>query len=128
VSADVTLRFPAQPAYVVLARTAVAALAARADRTLDEIEDLRLAVGEACALLLSMARPDAELECVFTVDAPGAAGALSMRLSVDAEPGAAEPAADDFAWLVLRELAGAVAVRRDGDRVALALGAQRETV
>ena len=127
-SADVTLRFPAQPAYVVLARTAVAALAARADRTLDEIEDLRLAAGEACALLIAMARPEAELECVFTVDAPGAAGALSMRFSVDAEPGAAEPAADDFAWLVLRELAGEVAIRREGHRVALALGAQRETV
>ena len=127
-SADITLRFPAQPAYVVLARTAVAALAARADRGIDEVEDLRLAVGEACALLIAMARPGAELECVFAVDEPGPAGGLAIRITVQAEPGAAEPSAEDFAWIVLRALAGAVALEREGDRVALVLGTQRETV
>ena len=41
-------------------RTATAGLAARLDFTLDEIEDLRIAVDEACALLLPDAVPGAD--------------------------------------------------------------------
>ena len=52
----VELRLPADGAYLSVLRTATAGLAARLDFTLDEIEDLRIAVDEACALLL----PDAE--------------------------------------------------------------------
>jgi serine/threonine-protein kinase RsbW len=48
----VELDVPAHPAYVAVVRTAAAGLAARADLTLDRIEDLRIAVDEACALLL----------------------------------------------------------------------------
>jgi serine/threonine-protein kinase RsbW len=48
----VELDIPAHPAYVAVVRTAAAGLAARADLTLDRIEDLRIAVDEACALLL----------------------------------------------------------------------------
>jgi serine/threonine-protein kinase RsbW len=48
----VELRLPADGAYLSVLRTATAGLAARLDFTLDEIEDLRIAVDEACALLL----------------------------------------------------------------------------
>src|SRR6478735_3271011 len=51
-SDTVDLRVPADPAYLAVLRTATAGLAARLDLTLDEIEDLRIAVDEACALLL----------------------------------------------------------------------------
>ena len=40
---------PAEGAYLSVLRTATAGLAARLDFTLDEIEDLRIAVDEACA-------------------------------------------------------------------------------
>ena len=40
---------PADGAYLSVLRTATAGLAARLDFTLDEIEDLRIAVDEACA-------------------------------------------------------------------------------
>ena len=43
---------PAEGAYLSVLRTATAGLAARLDFTLDEIEDLRIAVDEACAMLL----------------------------------------------------------------------------
>jgi serine/threonine-protein kinase RsbW len=45
---------PAEGAYLSVLRTATAGLAARLDFTLDEIEDLRIAVDEACAQLLAL--------------------------------------------------------------------------
>ena len=52
---DVELRLPAESAYVAVLRMTTAGLAARLDFTLDDIEDLRMAVGEACALVLENA-------------------------------------------------------------------------
>ena len=58
---------PAEGAYLSVLRTATAGLAARLDFTLDEIEDLRIAVDEACGMLLAQAAPGANLECDFTL-------------------------------------------------------------
>src|SRR5215510_16381865 len=63
----VNIRMPADGAYLSVLRTATAGLAARLDFTLDEIEDMRIAVDEACAMLLSQAIPGANLECDFTL-------------------------------------------------------------
>ena len=63
----VELRLPADGAYLSVLRTATAGLAARLDFTLDEIEDLRIAVDEACALLLPDAVPDATMTCLFAL-------------------------------------------------------------
>ena len=52
---------PADGAYVSTLRLTAASLAARCDLTIDDIEDLRLAVDEACALLLPHAAPDSTL-------------------------------------------------------------------
>ena len=57
---QVTVRMPAEGAYLSVLRTATAGLAARLDFTLDEIEDLRIAVDEACAMLLSQAVPGSQ--------------------------------------------------------------------
>ena len=54
---DVELRLPAESAYVAVLRMTTAGLAARLDFTLDDIEDLRMAVSEACALVLDDADP-----------------------------------------------------------------------
>ena len=51
----VVITFPPS-AYLSVLRTATAGLAARLDFTIDEIEDLRIAVDEACAMLLPQAR------------------------------------------------------------------------
>src|SRR5215469_3842257 len=48
---QVTVRMPADGAYLSVLRTATAGLAARLDFTLDEIEDMRIAVDEACAMV-----------------------------------------------------------------------------
>jgi serine/threonine-protein kinase RsbW len=104
----VELRVPADPAYLAVIRTATAGLATRLDLTLDAIEDLRIAVDEASAMLLStgLPRPPGELHATFTVDT----GQLDVLIT---GPGVHLPAEDTFAWAVLRALAGQVTTGRD---------------
>ena len=63
----VRLVTPASALYVHLARLMAAALAADAGCSYDEVEDLRIAVGEAAALILRHVRGDAELDFRFQV-------------------------------------------------------------
>ncbi|HLH82908.1 MAG TPA: anti-sigma factor [Trebonia sp.] len=112
---------PAESAYLSVLRTATAGLAARLDFTLDEIEDLRIAVDEACAMLLSQAIPGTDLECGFELGADE----VTITVSVTAAR-ARMPARDTFAWTVLSALAGSVDSRLGpGDRVAIVLQKRR---
>lgn len=97
----VELRVPASPAYLAVLRTASAGLAARLDLTLDEIEDLRIAVDEAAALLLSDASPGDEVVAVFDLEAD----ALSIRVT---GPARTLPPRESFAWAVLEALVGQI--------------------
>jgi serine/threonine-protein kinase RsbW len=98
----VDLRVPADPAYLAVVRTATAGLAARLNLTLDEIEDLRIAVDEACSLLLAgRAHPGRTLNASFSVGD----GTLSV---VIAGPVEELPEGASFSWSVLRALAGEV--------------------
>ena len=63
----VVLTFPADTANAALARTVGAAMAARADLPIDRLEDVRLAVDEAVAQVLSGASSDSTVSCQFTV-------------------------------------------------------------
>ena len=100
---QVTVRMPADGAYLSVLRTATAGLAARLDFTLDEIEDMRIAVDEACAMVLTQAIPGSNLECVFSL------GQDEMTVSVSVRCLAPRvPAGDTFAWTVLSALAGSV--------------------
>jgi serine/threonine-protein kinase RsbW len=118
----VTIRMPAEGAYLSVLRTATAGLAARLDFTLDEIEDLRIAVDEACGLLLSQASPGANLDCDFTL----AEDSVTIAVSVPSQR-AQLPARDTFAWTVLSALAGSVdAWSGPGDRLTVMLRKTRE--
>ncbi len=98
----VHLRVPADPAYLAVIRTATAGLAARLDLTLDEIEDLRIAVDEACGLLLDhQTHPGAELLAAFTLH-PNALDVLVNG------PVTTLPRRSSFAWSVLEALVGQV--------------------
>jgi serine/threonine-protein kinase RsbW len=106
----VEIRVPADSSYVALLRTATATLAARADFTLDEIDDLRIAIDEACALLLPNAADDAMIDCRFTV----ADDSLEIAVTA-ATRNLTKPDPTSFAWMVLNALAGEVDVRNGGD-------------
>lgn len=97
--AEVTLTVPADSIYLSVVRTAAAGLAARLDFTLDDIEDLRIAVDEACALLLKQARSDAHVRCEFTVDGHELGVTASTRCN---RPHV--PPRDGFSWTVLAAL------------------------
>ena len=96
----VTVRLPADSAYLSVLRTATAGLAARLDFNLDEIEDLRIAIDEACAMLLAQAVPGTDLTCEFEL----AGDAMSIAVSVLTVDGR-QPSRDTFAWTVLSSLA-----------------------
>ena len=108
---SVEIRLPADSAYLSVLRTATAGLAARLDFTLDEIEDLRIAVDEACAMLLPSAIETAQLCCRFRLDP----ATLEVTVSIPTTRGQL-PERDTFSWTVLSALAGEVDAGFDDDR------------
>jgi serine/threonine-protein kinase RsbW len=117
----VSIRLPADSAYLSVLRTATAGLAARLDFTLDEIEDLRIAVDEACAMLLGEAVPGTDLTAEFELTGQE----MQVRVEV-ATVGSSAPKRDDFAWMVLTALADDVdAVTDAADRMAIILRKRR---
>jgi serine/threonine-protein kinase RsbW len=120
---EVHITMPADGAYLSVLRTATAGLAARLDFTLDEIEDLRIAVDEACAMLLSQAIPGSGLECCFQL------GQDTMTVSVSVRCLAPQaPAEDTFAWTVLTALAGSVDAQvGPGDLLTIVLRKSRDS-
>lgn len=108
---DVELRLPADNVYVSVLRMTTAGLAARLDYTLDDIEDLRMAVGEACALVLEGAEPGGRLDIGFEL------GEGSMRVTVSADSATQDaPDTDTFAWQVLTALASELEGATEGGR------------
>ena len=99
-TADVELRLPTDGAFISVLRTATAGLAARLDFTLDDLEDVRMAVGEAAALVLEAADPGADLTTRFWLRP------RELKISVSTPVAAAvAPEPDSFAWTVLTTLA-----------------------
>ena len=92
----VTLVIPADTAYVSLARSVAASMAARADLTVDHLEDVRLAVDEAVSQLIHDAS-DGSITIHFMVQGDG------LAIEVTA-PATKELARDTFAWTVLSAL------------------------
>ena len=107
----VEIRLPADSAYLSVLRTATAGLAARLDFTLDEIEDLRIAVDEACAMLLPQAIEMAQLTCRFELGAE----TLDVTVTIPTTRGEL-PERDTFSWTVLSALAGEVDTGLDDER------------
>ncbi len=117
----VLLTVPADVGYLGVLRTATAGLAARLHFALDEIEDLRIAVDEACAMLLSIATRQAELRCRFCVTDD----ALSVEVTVPTSRGARLPAETSFAWKVLTALTTSASAEATGREATIRLLTRR---
>lgn len=114
--ADVELRLPADGAYVSVLRTTTASLAARLDFTIDDVEDLRIAVGEAASLVIRQADDAAAMTCSFRL----ARREVTITLTApSAEP--VVPDHDGFAWQVLTTLASRAEVDVAADRFGVRL-------
>lgn len=64
---QVTIKIPASPAYIGVVRLVAAGLATRLRFTLDEIEDLKIAVDELSAYLTGSQGRDGDLQLTFTI-------------------------------------------------------------
>ncbi len=121
--AEVELRLPADSAYVSVLRTTTASLAARLDFTIDDIEDLRIAAGEACALVLPEAAPGSTLLAEYRL----APGLMTVRVTVTGS-GIGPPDHDSFAWQVLETLASSADAEAAGDRLVVSLTMEAESL
>lgn len=104
----VRLQLPAEAGNLRLVRLVVAALASQHDADLEDLEDLRLAAGEACADLVTHARDGGRLE----VEAAIRDGTVSVRASVPATDPAAE--LDPLAAALLATVTDRFGVEADG--------------
>ena len=94
----IDLAVPATPEYVGLIRSAAAHIAAHADLTIDAIDDLRLAVDEAFAVLIAHKPESGVVTIKFKIH--------SERLDIELIGPAGSPPPDktSFAWTVLSAL------------------------
>ena len=118
----VALRLPASSAYLSVLRIAAAGLASRLDFSIDDLDDLKIAVDEACALLMPRAADEAQLVCAFTVEPD----ALRLDVALQTTDGAL-PSRDTFAWTVLTALATEVDARAEAGTVHISMLKRRGT-
>lgn len=115
------VRVPAQSRYVGAVRNLATTLAAQCELTLDQIEDVQLAVDEVCALLLPNADPaKGWLEVTFRL-VEGRFAALA-QVSV---AGSAELDRSSLAWSVLEALGDDVEVTTHGRTLAISFAKMR---
>jgi serine/threonine-protein kinase RsbW len=97
------LRVPTTPTQLPAVRAMAGDLAMRMDYDLDSVEDLRLAVDEACAILASLGLDGEPLTVVFETTRTG----LHIDAWVATAEGTTVPR-DGFGWAVLQTLVDAV--------------------
>jgi len=94
----IDLAVPAEPEYVGLIRSAAAHIAAHANLTVDAIDDLRLAVDEAFAVLIAHKPETGVVSIRFTI------GSEQLDIKLTGPAGSPPPDKSSFAWTVLSAL------------------------
>jgi serine/threonine-protein kinase RsbW len=114
----ITLSFPAAAEHIRLARLVASGLVATLDYGLDDVEDLRIAVDELCAVILAHTEPAATIVVHFEVAGAG----VIVRAAAPARADLAEEAGvevDELSRLILLAAADEHEVSRlDGQVVA----------
>jgi serine/threonine-protein kinase RsbW len=112
----IRLTVPATSAAVRIARVGAAGLGTRLGFTFTEVEELRLAVGEAAALLCDEG-PDARLIVAYDIEPRGLR--VTLTLQAGAGPVPAGPHLSDMAAAVLDTVVDEWRVDQDGTQVVL---------
>lgn len=108
----IKMTIPAVLAFVRLPRVAIAGLATRVGFSYDEVEDLRLAVGEVCQVLLDGADRNGTLTVSFTVER----GRMAVEVVSDGPAGRTD-GATDLAGQILKATVGSIEVSEEGRRI-----------
>lgn len=110
----IRLSIPGDAAHLAILRATAASVAARAQLTLDQMEDVRLAVEEAAMTLLAgspplieMALDPSELPLVVTVSA-------QPTTELELDP-------DGFSWTILSAMTDRFSVDKDGSEVVMTM-------
>ena len=117
----IRVEIPAATINMAIARTVAAAMAARADLTLDQIEDVRLAMDEGLAYIIEVASDGAMVTCELCV-ADGVVSATLASTVTSSTVAAPNP----FAWTVLTALVGDVDLRVDDGSIRLQWNVARD--
>ncbi len=111
---SISLTIPGHPSHLAVLRATVGTVVARAHLTIDQIEDVRLAVEEAASTLLS-GGPDTIETTIHTSETP-----LSVVLrATTREPVVLDP--NGFSWTILTAMTDSVDLDTDGDTVTLTM-------
>jgi serine/threonine-protein kinase RsbW len=111
---EVEVRLPADRDYVAALRAFVTALAAQSALTVDEVEDLQIAVDESCALVLPHARADGQLSVHIELADASVGVVVSVPAGADAVPDR-----NGFSWTVLSAVADEMHVTSGGGTLAI---------
>jgi serine/threonine-protein kinase RsbW len=110
----ITLTIPGDAAHLAVLRATVASVAARAHLTIDQVEDVRLAVEEAASTLL-LGNP-AAIETSMDI--------TSRPLEIGVAADTAEPVQldeDGFSYTILSAMTDELAIERDSTRVVVTM-------
>lgn len=122
-SSDVIrMTIPALLAYARLPRVAIAGLATRSGFSYDEVEDLRLAIGEVCQVLLDGADREGTLTISFTVER----GKMAVEVLADGPAGRNDGVGEKLAEQLIEATVGAVEVGDDGNRITFSKSATED--
>lgn len=119
----VTVTFAAHTQNVALARSIAATMAARADLTLDRLEDVRLAVDEAVTEAIAFAAPESDITIMFS----HADETLAIDVSVPSER-SDPPSPTSFGWTVLAALVDSAAARVEQGHLTVSLRVAKDAV
>jgi serine/threonine-protein kinase RsbW len=112
-SSTVHLEIPASGAYLSVVRAAATGLAAQLQFTYEEIDDLRIAVDEACTQLLARRGSATTLQVAYHLADPE----LQVDVSIEA-PDRGDPLdRDTFAWQILTAMTDGVSEQAEADRL-----------
>lgn len=133
-SSAVTVKVPAHPDFVASIRAMSRSMAVLADLSLEDAEELQMAVDEAAILLLPLlrggdeAKPDTATDAdprMLTATFEVEEGRVGFVLSAPCAPGSAVDRTG-LPWMMLTAIDSDVSVRADGDAIAIAVTRRRE--
>lgn len=106
-SDTVRLGIPARAEYAHLARLTASSIAARSDLSYDEVEDVRIAVGELCGVLVDET-PDSRIELTCSI------GDAHLAITAVRLPAGAPVELDDLSRQILDAVTDELEIHEDG--------------